>query len=486
MLTSLDFLNPGRPWPPPEERERLKLYQDNKDIFEGRHDEVYREAFKRIERVIGNFQEVVSYPIILNYQKKISLKITDMLFGEMPGLTAGDPESLEQKIIEKAKEEEEIINISIEAGIDVSRYGTGLFYVSRRQDGKASITITRPGLWFPVVNPDNIKEVLFHILAWPYVIETIKGKQKFLKVQIHERGFYTEKIYTLVYSEYASIGEQIGRLFEEKRIGTGLSGFAIVPVHNIMTSDRVVGMDDYSEIDSIISELMVRVAQISRILDKHSAPSVQGPHTALEQDPASGLWRLKMGNYFPRVRGDDPKVEYLTWDAQLNAAFKQIEVLTNQLYTISEMGSAIFGDLGGKTGQIPSGAALKRLMVSALAKVNRIRMKFDPALKRVLKLYGELSGVKIENISITWQDGLPGDPLEEANIINLRTGGKPTMSQRRAIKQYDGLTGEEAEAELELLAEEEIAANPLAAPIMADIGGIDGDQVDQGADQAEE
>ena len=52
----------------------------------------------------------------------------------------------------------------------------------------------------------------------------------------------------------------------------------------------------------------------------------------------------KVGDYFP-CDSDTVKPEYLVWDASMDANFKQIELLTNQLYTISEMGSAVFGDL---------------------------------------------------------------------------------------------------------------------------------------------
>ena len=56
----------------------------------------------------------------------------------------------------------------------------------------------------------------------------------------------------------------------------------------MLTSDRVYGIDDYSDLDSIISELEVRISQISKILDKHAEPSVQGPSSALVRNPHTG------------------------------------------------------------------------------------------------------------------------------------------------------------------------------------------------------
>ena len=66
ILTDLSFLERGKPWPPPSELKRLRTYSDHKKLFEDEHGEVYREQFGRIERVIGNFDRVVSYATVLN------------------------------------------------------------------------------------------------------------------------------------------------------------------------------------------------------------------------------------------------------------------------------------------------------------------------------------------------------------------------------------------------------------------------------------
>ena len=251
---------------------------------------------------------------------------------------------------------------------------------------------------------------------------------------------------------------------ELKQIQTGLNDFAIVPIHNLMTSDRVYGIDDYADLDSIISEIEVRIAQISKILDKHAEPSVQGPSSALYRD-SSGEWKLKMGNYFPRDTAEDPAVEYITWDAQLQANFTIIEKLINILAVVSEMGSAIF-DTEQKTGQAASGTALRRMMISPLAKVNRTRMRFDSAIKKAIKLASQLGGENIvdlskEKINIFWNDGLPSDPVEEANIMAIRTGNKSTLSQFSAIQRLDNLSDEDTKAELEAILQDEKDNNPL-------------------------
>ena len=447
MLTNLNWLKSGERFPPKEEVERIGLYTHNRNLFESRHSEEYEVTLRRIQRIIGNFEEVVSYPIVINYQKLMSLKIADLLFGEPPVFTTGNQEELD-KIIK----ESDLLNLLYMVAIDVSRYGDGLFLII---PGKG-VEIASPSVWYPIVSPENVKEITAHVLGW------IAEDQ--LHIQIHTKGICE-------YRTYGYDRGSIGALLKTSSIATGLSDFAVIQVSNTITSDRTTGMDDYTDIDSIISELMVRIGQISRILDKHANPSMQGPASALERDPVSGQYRLKVGSYFSIESKEDAGVSYITWDGQLDSNFKQIERLINLLYTISEMGSSVFGDMSQSAGQAPSGTALKRLMISALAKVNRIRMRFDSGLKNMFGLWGETMGLDLSDVSISWQDGLPADPKEEADIIKTRREAT-TMSQKRALMQYDKMSEEDADEEILTISEENAANNPMvdAANMTANTG----------------
>lgn len=470
MLTNLDFLKPGGVWPPPGEMKRLDKYRKNKLIFEGKHESVYHESFKRITRVIGNFEDVVSYSVICNFQKLISLKIADFMLGEPPKITAGDDDSKEQISLDNIIENSDLINTAYMSAIDISRYGDSVLNIYKDEEGRGIIDITQPSFYFKVVDPKNIRKVKHHILAHTYKVprpnRSFFGGNKeeydhYLYVEIHSKGLYEYITFKLNDSEnmIINVHEQI------KQVQTGLNNFAIVPVHNLLTSDRVYGIDDYSDLDSIISEIEVRIAQISKILDKHAEPSVQGPSSALYRDE-NGNWKLKMGNYFPRDSNEDPQVEYITWDAQLQANFEIIEKLINILAVVSEMGSAIF-DTEQKTGNAASGTALRRMMISPLAKVNRTRMRFDSAIKKAIKLASQLGGENIvnlekEKINIFWNDGLPDDPKEQAEIMGIRTGNKSTLSQFSAIQRLDSLSDEDTQKELEAILQDERDNNPMS------------------------
>ena len=214
---------------------------------------------------------------------------------------------------------------------------------------------------------------------------------------------------------------------------------------------------------------------------------MQGPSSALEYDTSTRSYKLKVGNYFSRDSTEDPAVEYITWNAQLEANFKQVEKLINILAVISEMGSAIF-DFDNKLGTAASGTALKRMLISPLAKTKRIRNSVDIALKKAIKLCSQLGGENIvdlskEKINIFWQDGLPNDDLEEANIMNIRTGGKATISQYSAIKRLDNLTDEDAQSELDAIQVEESVSNPMNSLNM--FNDLDNQNSDEGEENEE-
>lgn len=467
-LTDLSWLMPGEPFPPTCARHRLERYRANRALFEDHHDEVYREQFKRIERVIGNFGDVVSYATILNYQRLSSVKTADLVFGQSPTVTVSD-DAVQQEIERILIDTDMWHNMYISC-IDLTRYGDSIIM----HDTDGNLTVLPPSVWFPVVDANNVRQFNAHIFCSTYIIDT-KNEQYGLHTQIHcpaEPGRCDEQDYILEGKPGAfKIGKPI-RCKKNMIVETQLGVCPVYRISNMLTSDRLFGIDDYRNIDSIISELMVRVSQISKVLDKHAQPSMAGPSSALARDELTGEWKLRLGDYYAVDDPNSPIPQYITWDASLEANFKQIEFLTNQLYTISEMGSAMFGDLSNKTGDVPSGTAMRRLMMSPLAKARRIANRYDPVIKKLLSALLQIKGIDCppEKITITWNDGLPEDPSEEAEIANLRTGGKATLSQRTAIKRLDKMSDADADNELSLILSDEIEATAGSFPTDPDEG----------------
>lgn len=485
MLYDLEWLAPGKEFPPKSERERLEKYRDNRQVFDcippygiplagGNGNTLplsksnfspmhpYFLMLNRLNRVVGDYQEIFSIMTNFAYQQLVSIKTADLLCGEAPMITS--KVEAQKKAIETIIDNTDLTGKLYTGTIDTSRYGDGLLKIY--SDGqKGLLTVVSPERWFPVVDPSNVDRVQFHVLAWLQAVnpdESDANRKYKLYIEIHQSGSFEVRVHNM--RDRMTIGSAVEA---PKTYQTGLSDFAIIQLPNVRTSGNVFGRDDYTPIDPIICEIITRIGQIAKILDRHANPSMEAPESAFREDQNSGEYTLKAGDAFIRNSKEDAETRYITWDGNLEAAFMEFDKLIQQLYAVSEMGAAIFGDLKGNTP--PSGAALRRLLVNALMKVSRIRNNADPAVKKVLALLSEVTPaagarLKQSDIEIQWQDGLPSDPLEEAQIINLRVQ-RPTMSVTTALQRYDQMSIQQADEELARIQEDELTANPVLASV---------------------
>lgn len=458
VLTNLGFLNEGQPWPPTSQIPRLNRYKLNKSKFDNELN-INRQAYDYILSVINDRFRVVSYRMLINIYRKVTYKTADLLFVERPNYVT---EEKNQAQLDEIVKLSNLGAIGYEGAEDVSIYGDAIYTIkiptlkptgegdAQPEQSKARMGQMNPAYWFPVVEETDLKEIKYHVLA--HTVTRLepdkKGKDievNYLIYQIHDKGEYTvgeRKI-----TDEGNLAKKTEVDEGSDVIETGLSDFAVRPTYGVSTSDTIFGIDDYIDIINLIDELQVRFEKIAAVLDKHSDPSLSGPASALEKDPKTGEYYLKMGGYLPRDTKEDPNVEYLTWDGKLEPSFKEIELIFELLSVLTEMGPSIF-DRGGGTGANISGRALRLMYVNPLTKVARVRNNFDDAFKSALSLCSEVgydTEIPQNEISIEWKDGLPNDPKELAEIGKIRAG-KPTDTISHQIQVQDGLAKEEADA----------------------------------------
>lgn len=438
ILTSLDFLQAGQEFPPPSQLKRLGKYRHNKQLY-NKMRVIDRKSYNHIVQVMQDNWRVVPYSLMVNFYRKISYKTADMLFIEPPVFGAGDDEA-KNEIVNQVVLNSTLMDIGRQIAIDTSRYGEGVLVVTER-DGQGVLTITQPRYWFPVADPEDLRSIKYHVLAWiGDERNTQDGREFTLTVHIHDKGLVTKHVAVLK-------GGRIDAIDEGELIETGLDDFAVLPVQPNLTSDSAFSDDDYTDIEDIVTEIQTRWQQIIRILDKHADPSMTGSVKNLDVDPETGEATLKVGGFYGRESKDDPKTEYITWDGQLEAGFRELDFNMRLLAIISEMGPAIFYDEVLKLGSI-SGRALRMLYINALNKVARTRNAFDSVLKRGIYLASQLgysTALERDDVGITWQDGLPDDPMEKAEIGKIRLDNAPSDSVISQIMQQDGLNEEQAQ-----------------------------------------
>ena len=79
MLTDLSFLETGQTFPPPSQQERLQTYRDNKLLFEGDHDQVYKDWVRTIRA-----DQNAKLELIFNFPARMTKLFADLMLGEPP------------------------------------------------------------------------------------------------------------------------------------------------------------------------------------------------------------------------------------------------------------------------------------------------------------------------------------------------------------------------------------------------------------------
>jgi hypothetical protein len=450
VLTSLNAFSDGSPWPIESEADRMARYEKNGLLYDGKHEVVWPDlnpfgTGRPVNDPARSFDLVGSIDrnhvdMTVNWYKRATTCFADLICGEPFKVTADPQKTADRLIMENA-----LILKTYDVCMDMIRNGTGLF--KARFDKRGIIDVINPRLWYPVVSPDN-KEFIAHVLAWSFK----DGESEYVRAEIHERGKITNKLMVVEGGKLRGVPltkfERYAKI--PPIIETGINEFLVVPVQNILGSDGVFGMDDYSDMNDLVKELEKRLIQSSRILTKHADPSISGPRSKIDIDPYSGEAVVAGGGSYFGYNTGEPVPAYMVWDAKLDAAFTQMDHIIQKLYMVSELSPAALGEL--KQGLAESGSALKRLMMPTLAKVNRLRLRLDPGVREILRVVSLLEVVgrgtgaaQITKITIKFEDGLPRDEVEIVkNEVSRKNAGLTTIAD--SLKRLDP---EMAEADIQ-------------------------------------
>ena len=473
MLYNMSWLREGQPFPPLEERPRLDRYAQNELLFNGEHfsDPVFRHrtldrgltlsmydaCAHRISQVIGNFDDIISFPVLLNYQRFISTKMADLVAGEHPLITGKN--EAENAKIKWVTDNTDFFEKLYSIVIDLSRFGDCPIRVYKNEyTDYYDFAIWDAGQWFPIVKQDGTYRISKHCLAWmENRSEDPSVKDYYLHVQVYD-VLEPSKIEYHVFHNGVN-GSTIGAEVVNEVIETGFEKCPVFNLRPYAVSGTVFGYDDYVPIDAVMAEIIVRVSQISTILDKHADPAMTGPVSMLKKDPQTGEFYLERSKFYG-INEEDTPPSYLTWEGQLTAAFDQLEFLVNQLYTLSEMGAAITGGIDS-SGNAVSGTAMRFKMVNPLAKARRVTNSLTDPMRKMLSVLcsnmpdidedtaepqqnAEDTALPYGHISIQWKDGLPDDPREGLEMAKLASGETKMLPLEEALMAYLGKSQAEA------------------------------------------
>ena len=473
-MTNLDFLKAGQIFPPLDEAKRIGacadydlMYDGNTYAVEERH---FKETLKNLNKLALLLGWTESYVAVeYNYFKLCSKKTADFVCGEIPDITVSNKDDAvrerEQAVIDEIRKTAKFDLKHYDAWLDVSKYGESYLRVYSR-NGKNTFTLQHPAMIIRIVDEEDDYEVKNYVVAW------ITDNASVLKVQIHSKGSYIQREYsitpalvadlygqrryesanannrksdmfTLLRDKYTDevfrcnaykIKEQIG---EDKKVLTCLDDFAIVPLSGIQDAAREHGVSDYDDFDSIVASIQRTMAQVQMVFDKYTTPTAYCAEEALRYMDERGESVLEIGKAFVVPDGGTPP-GFLEPDlTKLEYYFRQLEFNVGRIEELSEMGAALNCDTSGGNIAVET---MKATYTSALKKAERLTTKNTDNVKRLLHLISMVGydcAVPVEDIQITWYDGLPNDEEKDVRVATMKVQGGFTSRKDEYINRFN-------------------------------------------------
>lgn len=480
-----DLFVKGEYFPLTDHEERIQRYIRNEKLARGNHADIFKETANKNE-----------FYISANFAGLISRKSADFLFGEVPVISSGkDNESAEQESLDRITELNRLNRLNYQQALTSAVMGDTFYKIRFGQEygsafpesydpRRVLVEAVDPRKVYPQTSPfDKSKIVAYHV-AEP--VRTVGTDDWILYVESHYAGkiiyrqfeidvFRTDRFGTV---ELFKISDELPEGYEEQL--TGVPVPLVVHIANYSDGLDWQGQDDITEHLALFDEINNRLSQIGSILDKHADPAIAVPTGLLQEDgEGNTFFQVAVNKVFEVMGKDDIIPQYITnANPQLEQAFKELEVLLDFLLSTTEIPAVVIGlKDSGTSGN--SGLSIKWRMNSLLAKINRKRQFFEDGLKRVymiaqmLEQYADPSLPRHEVVvpQIKFNDGLPQDDTEIANRMAIRTNGSQTLSRMTALMVMDGLSEEQAQAELDRIDKEKEDAM-ISDPSIFNVDGI--------------
>jgi hypothetical protein len=460
-------------FPTAADQARLDRYATNDKLFKGDH---FGAFSLRINDPKWSKEYYVLKYVTANFAGLISKVCADMLFSEPIKVDTDDGD---QDFIDGLVNQNKLHTQLYESALANSRHGDAVFKIRsgllNPGDEVPTVIIEdiSPSTYFPTLNPWNVREEPKTTdIAWLMS----RGSVQYLRKEIHSANLITNELWIMDGNQIKTQVDLsvLGDAAPPEAQDTGIPQSLIVHVPNWRDGSTYYGYDDYQDLMSLFYAINNRMTKGENILDKHSDPILALPEGVLDEQGKVRKESFHMFEIPSDGVGTPVKPEYITWNASLEPAFKQIEKLVEFLYMFSETSPDAFG-MG--QGQSDSGRALKYKMMRTIAKVARKKLYYDAAIKQVLfvaQKFAEANGIPLQDgvtkikkapviPEIIWSDGLPIDDREiiENEEMRLASGTQTVVD---ALKNIDNIDEDAAKAKYAAIIAESAISVPTSAP----------------------
>lgn len=488
----------GAQYPPERDIPRLARYKRGQIIFDGRHPEIYERASALLADT-PMAPQLKTLFIAVNLMDILLTKPADLLTGEPPTYEAGTGAGThEQTRLDSITEENDLTQMTHELVIGGGFRGDSFiktYYGTRADISETEALAKQLGLDAPETEKEPIIESVAANIVFPELsvgsrkkfkainiawVEWVKEKNgkvtrilgggditevPYLNVERHIPGYIVYERFELtpfsVNNDWGAeiptfkIGKKVKTGREEDIVETGTDQLLVHHIPYKSVDDRWQGISGIEKLESVLSAINDRLVQIDYILWKHSDPTTYGP--PIDEDGGDSV---RFAGRYIEVEQTEVTPGYMTWNSQLEGAFKQLDILLGLVYQMSETPQWLFGttlasDKGGTGTSHTDAGAVKARFMPIISKVKRIRAHVDRALRDAIWTAMQLENYANKGVEdfepyepiyprIIWKDGIPRDEKEAAEVAAIRTGGKPTMAVLDAVKDLDNVDDAQA------------------------------------------
>lgn len=424
---------PKVPYLSDEQNCRLERLRVARMLWKGWH----RHCYLHEQRTQWDFPEmeaqnrIIRPYVTLNLLKLISTTLTDLLLGEEPMLKVDDPEG--QAAVDDLKTRSDLQRVFYDAVRGASWGGEAMVEVTRWQ-GQVWIQDVKTREVFPQGQRQPDGQYPSYIR---YATTTLADKTQLLLETTYLPGQILRQCYIL------GSGDRRDTVGLDKWPFKGGDGKDLLPVESTgidwntivwvaNESDEGDVTSDYDGLIELQDELNAKQTQIARVIAKHSDPKIALPEASAGDD---GNVKSNWNAWFFRNKEEIPS--YITWNAELSAAIEDRDFTLQGMCIAAEMSPGL---LGFEKGAVPDSARKLRLQATkALCRAKRkstfvrpfVKTSLDTAMR--LMIAGKRVQVAMGSAAVDLRDGLPIDEADQAQTINMLTGGKPAMSIERAV-----------------------------------------------------
>jgi hypothetical protein len=462
------------------DRARWEMLRGNRMLYEGDHrcyflDES-RSQFNYPEELVQGVR--VRRYVTFNLCRLVSHTIADLMFGAKAKIEA--PDATQQEALDGLARRSMIHSRFHEAAIQASWAG-GAFLEITRFDGEVYIEVAPADEIYPQGRPlpsgqyrsyvryatDQIQvagQTIQLLLKTTYTAGAIARELH----QLDENG--RARAESLPLDRWPAFADRQPPVAPLER--TGIDRCSIVYLPN-KTGDKI-SASDFDGLITLQDKVNAKSAQLARVIAKHADPKLGMPETAADEN---GEVRASHDVFFFRSKEEIP--QYLVWNAELDAADRDLNRSVLEFCTAAEMSPVL---LGIRSGATPDAARKLRLEATKdLAKTNRKSLIMEPAIAMAIEIALQLdqSGPLLrsyptEPVGVQMRDGLPIDELDQASIVaTYRGAGAMSLEDAVELRKQDA---DAAAAEVARIKDEEAAKMPtVLAPLVGDSTG-QGDQ----------